>query len=344
MKKKISIISIILLILIVTGFYIIKNLTETDDGKISTYAAVNLQLDKILNPVSLKGKSIKEIRQHLNNQSVKWSKAPILFKDIKNLTITAGSDKIPVRIYTPDTKGKLPIIIYSHGGFWVGGNLDTCDNICRKLSMYTKVIVISVDYRLAPENPFPEGLNDIYDVLKWTYENSESINGDKNLIAIAGDSAGGNLSAAVSLMARDKNSPKIICAVLIYPSTDVYNLSSKSWSYFDNKFNISKEDMQKFISLYIPGKEDRKLPYASPLLARNLKNLPDTFVITAEIDPLRDEGEAYAEKLKEAGNKVYVKEYEGAAHGFVNMDKITNKADEALNDISLYLQKEFQKK
>lgn len=344
MKRKISLILIIISMLIVTCFYFIRNLTETGNGKINSYTAVNLQLDKLINPMYLKGKSIKEIRQYLNNQSVKWSKAPILFKNIKNLTITAGSDKIPVRIYTPDTKGKLPVIIYSHGGFWIGGNLDTCDNICRKLSLYAKAIVISVDYRLAPENPFPAGLNDIYNVLEWTYKNSQSINGDKNHIAVAGDSAGGNLSAAVSLITRDKNGPHITCIVLIYPSTDISKLNTKSWSYFGNKFNVSTEDMQKYISLYVPQKEHRKLPYASPLLAENLKNLPAALVITAEIDPLRDEGEAYAEKLKEAGNKVNFIRYEGVTHGFINMDKITNKADEAINSISLYLQKEFNNK
>jgi acetyl esterase len=145
-------------------------------------------------------------------------------------------------------------------------------------------------------------------------------------------------------MARDKNGPQITCQVLIYPSTNISKLNSNSWSYFANDFNLSVRDMEKYISLYVPKKEDRKIPYASPLLAKDVKKLPDALVITAEIDPLRDEGEAYAKKLKETGIQVNVTRYKGVCHGFIEMDKITNKADEALNQISLYLQKEFPKK
>jgi len=342
-KRGIKIISVIVFILIITSFLFIKNLTKTNDGKLNTYIAINLQLDKILNPTSIKGKSIKEIRDYSNMQSTKWSKKPIPFSNIKNITIDINSEKIPVRIYTPEDGVKLPIIIYSHGGFWIGGNVDIHDSTCRKISQNTKAIVISVDYRLAPENPFPDALNDVYNILQWTYKNAGSINGDEKHIAIAGDSAGGNLSAAVSLMARDKNGPHIVCQVLIYPSTNIFELNSKSWSYFANDFNLSMEDMEKYISLYVPRKEDRKNPYASPLLAKDFNKLPDTLVITAEIDPLRDEGEAYAKKLKEAGIQVEVTRYKGVPHGFITMDKITNKADEALNQTSLYLQKEFQK-
>ncbi|SFC16813.1 alpha/beta hydrolase [Clostridium uliginosum] len=343
MKRNIKMIGVVLFIVIITAFFIIKNLTETSDGKINTYIAVNLQLEKMFNPKSIQGKSIEEVREHLNKQSTKWSKKPIPFSNIKNITIEVSSEKIPVRIYTPEDSEKLPIIIYSHGGSWIGGSLDTHDNVCRKLSQNTKAIVISVDYCLAPENPFPAGLNNVYNILKWTYENAESINGDKKHIAISGDSSGGNLSAAVALMARDKNDLHIDCQVLIYPSTNISELNSKSWSYFSNDFNISTEDMEKYISLYVPRKEDRKNPYASPLLAKDFKELPDTLVITAEIDPLRSEDEAYAEKLKEAGIQVDVIRYDGVTHGFITMDKITGKADKALNQISSYLQKEFKK-
>ena len=205
------------------------------------------------------------------------------------------------------------------------------------------LVVISVDYRLAPENPFPAGLNDVYNVLQWTYKNAKNINGDESHIAIAGDSAGGNLSAAVSLMSKEKNSAHITCQVLIYPSTNIYELNSASWSNFSNDFNISKEEMEKYISLYVPQKEDRKNPHASPLLANEFNQLPDTLVITAEIDPLRDEGEAYGNKLKEAGIQSKVIRFNGVTHGFITMDKITDKADEALNKISSYLKNEFQK-
>lgn len=343
MKKSIKIILIIVFILFIIGFFIIKNLTEFSDGKLNTYVALKLQFDEILNPKAIKGESINDIRYYLNTQSTKWSKEPISFSNIKNVTVEINSEEIPVRIYTPEQGENLPIIIYSHGGFWLAGSLDTCDSVCRKLSQNTKAIVISVDYSLAPENPFPAGVNDVYNVLQWTYKNAKSINGDEKHIAIAGDSAGGNLSAAVSLMSRDKNGPSITCQVLIYPSTNIFELNSKSWSYFASKFNISKEDMEQYISLYVPKKEERKNSYVSPILAKDFNKLPDTLVITAEIDPLRDEGEDYGEKLKESGSQVDIIRYNGVIHGFITMDKITSKADEALNEASLYLQKEFQK-
>ena len=343
MKKKGKIIVVVIFAIIISGFFIIKNITETRNGKINAYIAVNLQLDKILNPRSINDKSIEEIREKLNKESTRLSKEPIPFSNIKNSTIEINSEKIPVRIYTPEDGEKFPIIIYSHGGSWVSGNLDTHDSVCRKLSQNTKAIVISVDYRLAPENPFPTGLNDVYNVLQWASKNAKSINGNEKFLAVVGDSAGGNLSAAVSLMARDKNGPHITCQALIYPSTNIYELNSQSWSYFSNDFNISSEEMEKYISLYVPQKEDRKNPYVSPLLAKDFKDLPDTLVITAEIDPLRDEGEAYCNKLKEAGVKAEVIRINGVTHGFITMDKITNKADEALNQIYSYLQTEFQK-
>jgi Esterase/lipase len=342
-KKAIKTTLIVVFILAITGFFVIKNLTKTIDGNLNMYIGIHQQLNKILNPKSINGKEINEIRAYLNQQSTKWSSKPIPFSNIKNATIEVNSEKIPVRIYTPEGGTKLPIIIYSHGGFWIAGNLDTVDSICRKLSQNTKAIVVSIDYRLAPENPFPAGVNDVYNVLQWTYKNAENINGNKNRIALAGDSAGGNLSAAASSMSRDKDGPHIACQVLIYPSTNIYELNSNSWSYFANDFNLSKEDMEKYIKLYVPKKEDRKNPYASPLLAKNFNKLPDTLVITAEIDPLRDEGEAYANKLKAAGIQAEITRYEGVPHGFITMNNITNKADEALNQISLYLQKEFKK-
>jgi acetyl esterase len=343
MKRKGSIIGFVTLIFIIAAFFIIKNLTETRGGKINTYIAMNLQLDKILNPKSTNEQSIEKIRENLNRESTKSSKPPIPFSNIKNTTVDVNAEKIPIRIYTPENQDNSPIIIYSHGGSWIAGNLDTHDTVCRKLAQNTKAIVISVDYRLAPENPFPAGLNDVYNVLQWTYNNAQNINGNKKQIAVVGDSAGGNLSAAVSLMARNKSGPQITCQVLIYPSTNIYELNSQSWSYFANDFNISTEDMEKYISLYIPQKEDRKNAYASPLLATDLKELPDALIVTAEIDPLRDDGEAYGNKLKDVGINADTIRFNGVTHGFITMDKITDKADDALNQISSYLQNKFQK-
>lgn len=342
-KKSIWVFAVIVLAFIIGAFLLIKNLTTTSYGKVNMKVGVILKAHKYFNPNTIKGKPINEIRETLNKDSIMWSAKPIPFSNIKNVNIDISSTKIPVRIYTPEGGSKLPIIIYLHGGFWIAGNLDASDNVCRKLSKNTKAIVVSVDYRLAPENPFPAGINDVYNLIQWTYKNAESINGDAKHIAVAGDSSGGNLAAAVSQMIRDKGGPHVTCQVLIYPSTNISELNSKSWSQLSNDFNISREDMEKYISLYIPKKEDRKSPYASPLLAKDFRGLPHALIITAEIDPLRDEGEAYAEKLKKAGDEVVVTRYKGCIHGFLTMDKISREGEKALNEISLYLQKEFQK-
>lgn len=344
MKKKRGILIFIAatLILVITGFFIVNAWRQTNYGRLDTGFALMFRYNKYLNRHSFKNMPVNKIREYTDKNLTKWSSRVIPYDNIKNIKIVTASSEIPVRIYTPNNDRIFPVIIYSHGGGWVGGSIDDYDNICRKLSKNTNAIVISVGYRLAPENPFPVGLYDVYNVLQWTYENAETIKGDKKNIAVAGDSAGGNYSAVISQMARNKSGPHITCQVLIYPSTNIYELNSRTWSYFENDFNLSKEDMEKYISLYVPRKEDRKNPYASPLLAENFTKLPSALIITAEFDPLRDDGEVYGEKLKGAGVDVIISRYKGVMHGFINMDKISEKADEALNQVSSYLQEEFR--
>lgn len=343
MKKTngIRVFILIVFIFIISSFLIIQNWTTTSHGKLNTKLAILLKYNKYFTYTPINEKSINEIRDTLNKNSTKLSSKPIPFPDIKNINIPSPTTQIPIRIYTPKVASNLPIIIYSHGGAWVGGSLNTHDNICRKLSINTNAIVLSVGYRLAPESPFPAAPTDVYNVLLWAYKNAKSINGNANKIAVAGDSSGGNLSAAVCQMTRDKLGPKILCQVLIYPSTNIFELNTKSWSYFANDFNLDKKNMEKYISLYVPHKEDRKNPYASPLLAKNFNSLPDALIITAEFDGLRDEGELYGNYLKDSGAEVIVTRYKGVVHGFIQMDKILKEADEALNEISSYLNKKF---
>ncbi|MBU3114409.1 alpha/beta hydrolase [Clostridium lacusfryxellense] len=344
-KKKIFwILSAFIFIFTIYSYLLIKNFAKTSYGKLDTFFGIMSKIEEQFNPISLKGKSIYEIRAELHKSTTILRSNTIPFTNIKNMDIKTDSNQVPVRIYTPDNAIELPIIIYSHGGSWIGGNIDDYDNVCRKLSKNSKAIVVSVNYRLAPEDPFPAGLNDVYNVLQWVYKNAKSINGDYSRICVAGDSAGANLSAVVSQMARDKDGPHITSQVLIYPSTNIYQLNTKSWSYFGMQYNLTRENSNKFISLYTPRLEDRKSEYASPLLSRNFKELPDTLIITAEFDPLRDEGEAYGNKLKDEGVNVISTRYKGVTHGFVSMGRITNKADEALIEISTYLKKQFNKK
>ena len=343
-KKKIILkVLVIDLTAIILGYLIIKRLTKTKYKKVNIMSDITLKVYDYFNPCSTNGKSIAETRDFLNKAVTEFIDKPIPFLNIKDMDIITDSNKVPVRIYTPPSRDKFPIIIYSHGGSWISGNLYTHDNICRKLSKKTNSIVIAVDYRLAPEYPFPAGLNDVYNVLQWVFKNAESIHGNPNHICMAGDSAGGNLSAAVSQMSYDKTGPHITCQVLIYPSTNIFQLNSKSGTHFCNDNILTRKNSQKYLSLYTPKIQDRKNKYASPILAKNFKGLPNTLVITAEFDPLRDEGEAYAQKLKRAGVPSTFIRYKGVTHGFLSMDRIFKQAEEALNEISLYLQKEFNK-
>ncbi|MGV8979747.1 alpha/beta hydrolase [Clostridium sp.] len=343
-KKKILLIfPIVALIITICSFIFINKFATTSYGKLDTLFGIMSKIEEHFNPISLKGKSIYEMRAALHKSTTIWKSKPIQFSNIKNMDIKTASNQVPVRIYTPDGD-ELPIIIYSHGGSWISGSIDDYDDVCRKLSKNSKAIVVSVNYRLAPEDPFPAGLNDVYNVLQWVYKYAKSINGDSSRICVVGDSAGANLSAVVSQMARDTGGPHIIAEVLIYPSTNIYQLNTKSWSDFGIDYNLTRENSEKFISLYTPGLEERKSGYVSPLLSENFKDLPNTLIITAEFDPLRDEGEAYGNKLKEAGVNVISTRYKGVTHGFISMDKITNKANEALIEISTYLKEQFNRK
>ena len=239
----------------------------------------------------------------------------IEFAKVEERTIPVDQDEIKIRIYTPEGEGPFPIIVYYHGGGWVLGDLETADGSCHILANKTGHVVVSVDYRLAPEYKFPVPFNDAYDALKWVAENADSINGDASKISVSGDSAGGNLAAAVSLRARDENGPKIHAQLLVYPVTDV-SYDTDSYEQFKDGFGLDKDLMKWFGDYYINSEEDAKNPYVAPLVADDLSNLPPAIVITAEFDVLRDEGIAYAERLKEAGVKVEQYTEEGLVHAF----------------------------
>ncbi|WP_078596431.1 alpha/beta hydrolase [Evansella clarkii] len=234
---------------------------------------------------------------------------------VENRTIPVEGGEIAVRIYTPVGEGPFPALVYYHGGGWVIGDLDTVDVPCRLLTNQANCVVVSVDYRMAPEHKFPIPADDSYAAAKWVAENAATINVDKDRVAVGGDSAGGNLAAAVSLMARDRGEFSIAFQMLIYPVT---NHSFATPSYLENGegYFLTKDSMVWFWNHYLRNEEDGINPYASPLQSEDLSGLPPALVLTAGFDPLRDEGEAYAERLKEAGVEVEVTRYEGMIHGF----------------------------
>lgn len=230
--------------------------------------------------------------------------------------VIAGSQgDIPIRIYTPEGDGPFGILMNFHGGGWVIGDLDTSDALCRQLATLADIIVISVDYRMAPEAPYPAAVVDAYEATQWAADNMANLNGNGKL-AVTGESAGGNLSAVVALKARDENGPKINFQCLLYPVTDC-DMSRQSYADNGVGYLLELESMRWFWDTYCPDLDQRKEPYASPLLADDLSNLPPALIVTAEFDPLRDEGEAYADALNAAGTEATAVRYDGLIHDFM---------------------------
>ncbi len=268
--------------------------------------------------------------------------APIKLFAVKNQTVKArdGYD-IPIRIYQPIDADNLPIIVFFHGGGFVIRDLDSHDNSCRRLARDNKAIVVSVDYRLAPEYKFPIPHQDSYDATVWVSDNAESINGDASRLVVMGDSAGGNLATVVAQIARDENGPKICHQVLIYPTTDA-RLNHPSIDTFSEGYLLTKPMIHWFSNHYKSSKEDIYNPLMSPILCRDLSNMPPTFIITAEFDPLKDEGIAYAHRLKQAGVEVRHTDYTGLVHAFFNMPKLHKSCLRAYEEIKEVLQPIFR--
>lgn len=241
-------------------------------------------------------------------------------KDIQNLTIPGPHGEIPLRIYRPavDMSQALPALVYFHGGGWVIGDLDTHDDICRALCHHAGCIVVSVDYRLAPEYKYPAAVDDSYAAVEWVVNHAAEMTIDSTRIAVGGDSAGGNLAAIVTHLCRDNDGPDIRFQLLIYPATDM-TLSYPSISELGEGYRLTQAAMQWFIEHYLRDEADKTDPKASPLYAQSFAGLPPALVITAGFDPLRDEGKAYADKLSGADVEVDYHCYEGMVHGFFGM-------------------------
>ena len=222
---------------------------------------------------------------------------------------------IPYRVYRPSDEPVLPALVYFHGGGWVIGDLDTHEGICRAFANSAGCAVFSVDYRLAPEHKYPAAADDCYAFTRWLAENSEAQGVDPGKIAVGGDSAGGNLAAVVALMARDSGSPSLCCQLLIYPVTD-YSYETESYLENAEGYGLTLAGMTWFWNHYLARESDGGESRASPLQAETLEGLPPAYVITAGFDPLRDEGDAYAARLIEAGVPVELDRYEGMIHGF----------------------------
>ena len=254
--------------------------------------------------------------------------------EVRDILVPGEGDagEIPVRIYNPAPGKTLPLVIYLHGGGWVMGSIAVVDRPCRELANAAECMVAAVGYRLSPETKFPGPVEDCYAATRWLVEHADEVGFDRGQVGISGDSAGGNLAAAVTLMARDRGGPHISYQLLLYPVTAPEH-ESPHQSYVDNGegYMVTRGDMRWFWEHYVTSIEQARDPYASPLLADDLTGLPPGMVITAEFDPLRDEGIAYAERLQNAGVDIELKVFPGAIHGFFWMNGVMDFGHELLD-------------
>lgn len=257
---------------------------------------------------------------------------------VEQRTIPGPGADIAVRIYTPAGPGPFPILAWFHGGGWVIGDLDSADPTARHLAVGASCVVVSVDYRLAPEIKFPGAADDCYAATQWAVQHAAQLNGDSGRIAVGGDSAGGNLAAAVALMARDRGGPSLAFQLLVYPVTHC-NYTTNSYQSFAEGYMLTRASMQWYWDHYLNDAADAHNPYAAPLLASDLSGLPPALVLTAECDPLCDEGAAYAQRLKEAGVPTTYSCYDGMIHGFFGMPAVLDKGKLAVAEASAALQK-----
>jgi acetyl esterase/lipase len=279
-------------------------------------------------------------RPPLHHQSVEQARAfhvadaaalngpPAPVAAVADRLVPGPAGELPVRVYTPEGSPPFPIVVFFHGGGWVVGTLDTYDPLCRALAAATPAVVVSVDYRLAPEHRWPAAVEDAYAATEWASRNAAALGGAQHRLAVAGDSAGGNLAAVVALGARDRGGPTIAFQLLVYPVLDAA-ADTASWREYADGFYLTAAGMRWYWDHYL-GEADGAAPDASPARAAFLGGLPPALVIVASHDILRDEGEAYAARLADAGVAAAATRIPGVVHGFFRWRAVTPAADQAL--------------
>lgn len=264
--------------------------------------------------------------------------------DIEDTDVPGPDGNIPVRIYTPHASAPLPVLVYFHGGGWVLGDLDVVHGPCTVLANRAAAIVVSVDYRLAPEHPFPAAVQDSWAVTRWVADNAALIGADPERIAVGGDSAGGTLAAVTALLARDEGGYPNLCAqLLLCPATDTTALTTASHAVNGTGYFLTTELLHWFYDQYLPTASDRQDWLASPLRAPSVSNLATAIIHTAEYDPLRDEAEAYAARLKAEGTPVTLVRHPGQIHAFAaNLAGSIDAGAQALNQAGYQLRRIFR--
>jgi len=258
---------------------------------------------------------------------------------VRNVLTEGRQGAIPLRVYRPAgvaATTPLPGLVYFHGGGWVIGDLDTHDVLCRQLTAEAGITVASVDYRLAPEHKFPAAVDDAWEATRWVSASADRLGIDPRRLAVGGDSAGGNLAAVVALMARDAGGPAISFQVLLYPVTDL-GAETRSYSDFADGYMLTRDSMRWFAAQYLASKDEAVDWRVSPLRAATLAGLPPALIVTAGNDPLRDEGEAYARRLGDAGVRADYACYGGMLHGFVGMGRLLDSGNRAVSHVAASL-------
>lgn len=288
--------------------------------------------------------SVETLRQAVHDSSVMLP-APedAVVANISDRAISGPGGPLPLRIYTPVGEGPFPVVVYCHGGGYVTGDLDTQDMIARTLCAWGGAVVVSVDYRLAPEHPFPAAPDDTYAALEWVAAHAEEIGGRADRLALAGDSAGANLVCAAALRARDRNGPKVRALVNIYGSCNVGGAETESAREFADGPILKQDDIFWFYEQYLSNPaEDQNNPQAAPVRAADHAGLPPTFVGTAECDPSRDDAELFGAKLAAAGVETDIRRYPGMVHGFASWVGFLPGARAVLQDATSFLKRHLE--
>jgi acetyl esterase len=300
-------------------------------GKLDEQTELLRRAQAVMGEVPLDDVTVEKARLDMRNTMKTLKNVGGLFEQVntvRDMDIPGPAGSIPIRLYQPGSETGLPIFIFLHGGGWVIGDLDTADNMARFICKRAHCVVLSVDYRLAPEHPFPAAPEDCYAAFCWAVDHAAEIHGDPRRVLVGGDSAGGNLTAVLAQMTVQRGGPKLAGQVLLYAATNGASLDTQSYKDFgDKNYGLPKRDVEWFMHHYITNPADWLNPMASPLLAKDLHGLAPAVIVTGEFDVLRDEAEDYAKRLDAAGVPVKLMRCNGMVHGFLSMLGMVKRAE-----------------
>ncbi len=281
--------------------------------------------------------TVAQARAQLAMMCAMGGRSTATLADVANRTIPGPGGEIPVRLYTPTGDGPFPLLVFFHGGGFVLGDLQTHDGVCRELAAGASCVVVAVDYRRAPEAKYPAATDDCEAATRWAVENAASLNVDPARVAVGGESAGGNLAAVVAQRLRNSGGPALVGQMLVYPAARLAGDPTDSMRDNAEGYFLEVKDFEWFLEAYLSDPEHANLSDASPGLTEDLSGLPSALVITAEYDPIRDDGEWYGEALRKAGVDVTISRYDGAIHGFWNFFGMLGIGREAMDESVAWL-------